>query len=223
MQNFFEENSTLVQCLRTLVEMVQDRGYNFDPESLSSVNEILNNPEKIKSWLQHYEKIYKPVLSAVKINDPEKTLYIYWPLSGKIPVDVVRHYLKQITSDQQSAILVVRRGKNREGKKFGLTPFASTCLENAKGHFSIFALIDIYRNITRHSSHQPHRLLSDEEWSIIRKKQMINPDRMPDIFHTDPVVRYYGFPIGSIIEITRNYGGTLLEEKYYRRVVKNTT
>lgn len=218
MQHLFEGNSALVQCLQTLAEITHDRNYTFDTESKIQLEEIFENPEEIKPWLETLEKTSNPILKAIHNNDPSRTLYIYWPLSGKISIETVREYLQQITTEKQNAILVIRQ---RDGKKFGLTPCANTCLENARGHFSIFELNEIYINITRHKCYQPHRLLSQEEWHTVQKKYMINPDRMPVIFHNDPIAKYYGFPIGSVIEITRNYGGTLLQNKYYRKVVKN--
>lgn len=70
----------------------------------------------------------------------------------------------------------------------------------------------LYINLTRHCLVPPHRKLNDSEIAVLCEKFKCGTDKFPSILVTDPVVQYYGFPIGSVIEILRPM-------PFYRKVV----
>lgn len=74
-------------------------------------------------------------------------------------------------------------------------------------HFS-----QLYVNVSRHRLVPPHRLLGPSEETELLGVLRCTKEKIPSILVTDPVVRYYNFPIGSIIEIRR-------PAFYYRRVI----
>jgi len=70
----------------------------------------------------------------------------------------------------------------------------------------------LYVNVSRHRLVPPHRRLLPAEESEILNKYRVAKNKYPSILVTDPVVRYYNFPVGSLIEIQRPH-------VYYRHVV----
>ena len=70
----------------------------------------------------------------------------------------------------------------------------------------------LYVNVARHRLVPPHRRLSLAEESETLDKYRCAKNKFPSILVTDPVVRFYNFPVGSLIEIQRPY-------VYYRHVV----
>ena len=70
----------------------------------------------------------------------------------------------------------------------------------------------LYVNVSRHRLVPPHRLLVPSEEAELLRVFCCSKEKIPSILVTDPVVRYYNFPIGSLIEIRR-------PALYYRRVI----
>jgi len=70
----------------------------------------------------------------------------------------------------------------------------------------------LFVNVTRHKLVPPHRRLTDQEQSSLLARYHCPTDKLPVIYVTDPVCRYYDFPVGAIIEILR-------PDPHYRCVV----
>ena len=85
-----------------------------------------------------------------------------------------------------------------------LTPQAKHLIQ-ANLPIETFQHSEMLFNITRHHWVPPHRLSNI---------QHLEKTKYPCILHTDPVVKFLGFKVGQVVEITRPNG-----ELYYRRVV----
>ncbi|MEN2974503.1 MAG: DNA-directed RNA polymerase subunit H [Candidatus Caldarchaeales archaeon] len=73
-------------------------------------------------------------------------------------------------------------------------------------------------SILEHELVPPHRVLTPEEARKILEKYGIQPQQLPYILASDPVVREIGARPGDIIEIRRK-SPTAGEAVYYRLVV----
>ena len=70
----------------------------------------------------------------------------------------------------------------------------------------------LYVNVSKHQLVPRHRRLTEVEETELLALFRCTRDKIPSILVTDPVVRYYNFPVGSLLEIER-------PPKYYRHVV----
>jgi DNA-directed RNA polymerase subunit H (RpoH/RPB5) len=61
----------------------------------------------------------------------------------------------------------------------------------------------LYINPPQHRLVPRHRLLEPAEEKALLERLMCVREKLPVIFVTDPVVRYYDFPLNRIIEIER--------------------
>ena len=73
-------------------------------------------------------------------------------------------------------------------------------------------------NVLNHVLVPKHRILNPEEAREVLIKYRVNPDQLPYILDTDPVVKAIGARPGDIIEITRE-SPTAGKAVYYRRVI----
>lgn len=83
---------------------------------------------------------------------------------------------------------------------------------NTVRKIEVKSLSSLFINISKHRLVPRHRILNETEVQALLKSLFTTKDKLPRILLTDPVCRYYDFPIGSIIEIMR-------PDLYYRVVV----
>ena len=75
------------------------------------------------------------------------------------------------------------------------------------------------RDITTHSLYRPHRALSAEEKAKLYEMFCVSDDsKMPALLTSDPVCRYFAFPVGTVVEILRSDGRQVAT--LYWRVVR---
>jgi len=74
-------------------------------------------------------------------------------------------------------------------------------------------------SILEHFLVPKHRILSPEEAKTVLEKYKVNPNQLPYILASDPVVKAIGAKPGDIIEITRE-SPTAGKTTYYRVVVE---
>ena len=104
----------------------------------------------------------------------------------------------------------------------GLTPFAARELSNeedANARFEVFKKCELAFNITTHELVPPHSALSVVEKRDLLASLGIKGSSLPKIKETDPVVKYHGWKIGTVIAIKRTLGA--LEAEQYFRIVVN--
>lgn len=100
--------------------------------------------------------------------------------------------------------------------KLSPTPAARDELASAGvQHFCYYQLLI---DITEHALVPPHRMLTKDETAALLTKLGVTLHKLPKMLHSDPIARFYNFPRGSVIEITRNDGLQQINS-YFRCVV----
>lgn len=133
-----------------------------------------------------------------------------------------------IDSDDKTGIKKVRQlCEQHEGARVcivsidGVTPF--TKRESAGvDSVSFFTARELVHNVTKHALVPPHTLLSDAEAADVKRRHCMRDSDFPSLSHTDPVARFYDFPLHSIVRIDRS-GLTQDASVFYRRVVRGAT
>ena len=90
----------------------------------------------------------------------------------------------------------------------GPTPF--TRKECSDSRVEFFCARELVYNVTKHSLVPAHERLAEPPDGTTR-------DTLPKMLDGDPIVRYYGWPVGTVVRVWRCFGGN--EPIPYVRVV----
>ncbi|GAB2224669.1 hypothetical protein Droror1_Dr00005435, partial [Drosera rotundifolia] len=186
-----DEISRMHKVRRTLMEMLNDRGYD--------VAEFEINMTK-QQFIQKYGENMKRedlVILKARINNPEEQIYVFFPDGDKVGVKTVKDCANRMKSENISrAILVTKRN---------LTPFAKSCLSDIQSKFYIetFMESELLINVTKHDLVPTHQLLSDEEKKTLLERYTVKEIQLPRMQQTDAVARYYGLKRGQVVKIIR--------------------
>jgi len=199
-QNYIANKTRVV---KTVVEMLNDRGYS---------NICINKEEKTDD-----------INLVIYCSDAkkDKIILVFILNVDKIKIDIARkltnNRLKEYASFSQQCqpflsklhlILIYMKA---------ITPQALNTIKEIINVVELFKFSHLIFNITKHKLYMPHKLLNkEEEKEIFNKYKITNKMNLPLLLNIDPVCKYFAYPIGSIIKITRNY--CLQPEDYYRIV-----
>lgn len=96
----------------------------------------------------------------------------------------------------------------------GPTSFTRKECSDLRIEFWTFA--QLMFNISRFAITPRHCALSADEERTVTEKYNAEGNNWPKIYSTDPMCRYYNFPVGSLIRIERTF---YAPHVYYRRVI----
>jgi DNA-directed RNA polymerase subunit H (RpoH/RPB5) len=103
-------------------------------------------------------------------------------------IDPLKRKDKMISTDQIKSVL-----QDYPGPKIVIVPFKlSPQAKKEAGSVVIFTFDQLLINIPKHTLYVPHVLTTHPE-----------PEALPQILESDPVVRWFGFPKGSVLRIER--------------------
>jgi DNA-directed RNA polymerase subunit H (RpoH/RPB5) len=93
-------------------------------------------------------------------------------------------------------------------------------VRSAAGNFSvhIFLVDEVLNDITEHRLHSPHRALDAGEREALMRRYRLTEENMPTLLTTDAVARFYGWTVGTVVEVERCTMGAAPVSYYYRRV-----
>ena len=185
---------TWINCLNVLNEMLCDRGWN----------EI--------SFMSDFESLYRQfkltqalVLLICNATRTGERLAVFICLEKNLSSPALQH-IESLARNITHVIIIFQEKVTALPRNLyslgGTVPLVT----------DIKVLSQLYINITRHCLVPPHRKLNDSEVDALCQQFKCGTDKFPSIFVTDPIVQYYGFPIGSVIEILRPM-------PFYRKVV----
>ncbi|KAL8136613.1 hypothetical protein V2J09_002614 [Rumex salicifolius] len=186
-----EEVARLYRIRRTLMQMLNDRGYLVtDYEINLTKNQFID---------KYGDNIKREDLTVNKArrNDSSDQIYVFFPEEPKVGVKQVKTYAERMKSDNVSrGILVVQQN---------LTPFAKSVIAEMSGtfHIEVFQEAELLVNIKEHVLVPEHQLLTDEEKKSLLQRYTVKETQLPRIQLNDPVARYYGLKRGHVVKIIR--------------------
>jgi len=141
--------------------------------------------------------------------DEAGALHVRFQLDEKVGVKLVRQMLGELAGRDVHRLLLVSAD--------GPTPFTrKEVAEDGRIEFWTFARLLF--NVTRFHIVPPHRLVGVDEAAALAKRYHVSgADEWPKMKRTDPVCRYYDFPVGRLVRIDRFFAGAV--NTYYRLVV----
>jgi DNA-directed RNA polymerase subunit H (RpoH/RPB5) len=188
------------RILQTVRDMLKDRGYS----------------EIVKSeWTDYHKQIYDLKYIA---QFEKEVLFVYFATDIKVPVKKAREYVAHMDEGGITHAIVVYSSQITSGAS---NEFYETDKITKKYDFELFQAVELYENPTLHSLVPRHEKVANEEkvQEVMNKFHMKTKADFPVIYTSDIIVRYYHWPVGSVVRIYR-YMGALQEPFIYYRCVR---
>jgi DNA-directed RNA polymerase subunit H (RpoH/RPB5) len=173
---------------------------------------------------KHIEKNIKNVLDTINIDltfsipienytsDSDK-IYIVKIITHKITsVSKTSPINDFLTSHKSSPKIIIVKDISKKAAQMITTAFPKT---------EVFLEEELMINIIDNELVPKHELLSKEEEEDFYKAYDCKKKNIPKIYSTDPIVRYYNMPIGSICKIIRP-SKTAGFVPFYRLIIKGS-
>ena len=184
--------SNLMKSRETIIEMLNDRGYNLTKYSVEiTLDEIKESYTKNKINLSTQDG---------KINT------IFW--DEPLNISKINNHITKLKKDNLNLVLVIL-GRNNVDDEITISQNRNLDSIFGKIDYEIFYIDELVFNITKHHYVPTHILLNEKESEIIYNSYGKN---LPLIDKSDIIVRYYGGKIGNIFKIIRP------NNLYYRKV-----
>lgn len=193
----------LFDVKKTQLQLVQDRGYIVTPQEEAIFTMSLNQfASYVTQIAATFKSSNREALSRVyNSHIVNRKMLVYY--AGKetntkmIPKTVTLRFLELIQQQQVSeAILIIDAPMGTQAKE------ELNSLTLVK--WQIFDDSNLTFNPTLHVDTPRHELLSAEETTRILKEMKVDISKMPIIKLTDPIVQYYGWPVGGLVRLHRN-------------------
>lgn len=182
----------LQMIYRTAAQMLNDRNVRM-LNACSDIRELLQSVEQCKPVL--VGELRGGGITSVFVDKEDKT-----------GIKTARSLVDGVQDDDVLLIVSID----------GPTPFCRKELPDSD-RIQYFLAKELMCNITTHRLVPPHRALSSNEVAPTLERYAALPHQLPILLMTDPIRRYYNFPLGSIVEIQRRGLGQEAS-LYYRRV-----
>ncbi|KAJ8436596.1 hypothetical protein Cgig2_031537 [Carnegiea gigantea] len=195
-----EEITRLYRIQRTLMQMLNDRGYIVADHELNMTKQRF-----ISKYGEHLKRDTLSIQKAKRNDSSDQArhgllidcVYVFFPEEAKVGVKTIKNYTNIMKSENvPRAILVVQQN---------LTPFAKTCISeiSSKFHLEVFQEAELLVNIKEHVLIPEHQCLTDEEKKTLLQRYTLKETQLPRIQMNDPIARYYGLKRGHVVKIIR--------------------
>jgi DNA-directed RNA polymerase subunit H (RpoH/RPB5) len=205
---------TIENCHNNAIVMLTDRGYTIVPKS---------------NW-SHELRSFKD-LKIVAHSHSDK-LFVYFATDSKVLVRKMKDYIEHMKANVIQHAIIVYSSQITPSAKGGIPPEFDIELFEAselffnyvKEHMLNTIQLNYNKDIksgTNDTTIQKYEKLSEEQvHHLLKKYHLTSKKFLPKYNVLDPVVRYYHWPIGSIIKILRKIDPKKDPEIYYRCVEK---
>lgn len=197
-----DRRRVLWQCRRTVLEMLNDRGYNVSFENIDiPFSEFCDTYPNIQMSSRPLERIYEKNGS---------TLLLHFLEDSKLSVKNVKPILEIAKQKSITDLLIIIRDS--------MSSQVSEELKDTKDvSAEVFKEADLMFNVTKHELVPKHRIMAREEKIKFLSLKKLKECDLPQILLTDPVIKYFKGKKGDLVEIERmsETSGT----SYYYRIV----
>lgn len=198
----FEDRNNLYKIRKTVLEMLNDRGFTID--------------NQLDITFEEFTSMYNNNNINIYINDENLgQIYIYFHNEPKSITksdlkSLVSNLIKEYEDDELKLIILL--------KEKGNGSILKELNKDSYKNVEIFMNKNMMFNITHHEYVPKHIILNQEESEIILDKYNTTRNKLPKILKSDPVVKYYGMKHDQICKIIRK--SPEVGEYVYYRIVK---
>lgn len=200
--NYLKDEECMYKVRKTVLEMIEDRGYNV--------------PEFEKINFEQFLIKYENKNIDIYINDEEnnKKIYVHFHNEvknfGKNDLKNILQKIILLYEDENINLILILKEKENNIVSKELT-------KESYKNIEIFLKKRMIINITRHVYVPKHIILNNEEELELLEKYNITKNKLPKILKSDPIAKYYGMKTEQICKIIRK-SPEVAEYVYYRLV-----
>lgn len=217
----------LFDIKKTQLEMVSDRGYAIDPREQEILNMGLEDFTRYLTAIVDQTRsspraaLSRTYLSRELIDGKQRAMLVYFggktnPQQKQVSADVIRAFIGLIQKyGIYEAVLIVDAPISSTGN------VELSALKSAK--WQVFQDIDLTFNPTQHVDVPLHVRLPPELALAKLREMRTDISKLPIIKINDPIIRYYGWSVGDLIQIHRDDSAVsiLVPKSINYRVVVN--
>lgn len=213
----------LFNIKRNQVTMILDRGYDIADE----VN-ILDPNFELSTFVDHYTTVAKNNSTSFREallriyqhkTTPNRFIFVYYaqvpPKASKlVSIGAANTFIQLCEKNDVTDAIFIAPTE--------LSPSAKTVIESSvRRTIQIFFDYELRFNPTKHILVPLHELISPKEAKELLQKWRASKSQLPIILDKDPIVKYYSWPVGSIIKLHQRdiLGNTMTEYEISYRVI----
>jgi DNA-directed RNA polymerase I, II, and III subunit RPABC1 len=196
------EKQTLFKIRKTVLEMINDRGY------------IIPDNENISFEEFSIKYNNKNIDIYIKDEFNNKNFYVYFHneiknFSKADLKNVVQKVITQYQDEKINLILILKEKENSAVSK--------ELMKDIYGNVEVFLRKNMIFNVTHHVYVPKHILLNKDEEKELTEKYYTTKNKLPKLSKTDPIAKYYGMKPEQVCKIIRK-SPEVGEYIYYRLV-----
>lgn len=206
---------TRIQLLKrvrtTILEMLQDRGYNTEEYSIEiDEEEMLNRyrNETLDLLIPYKDDSHRMYVKFYTIRQ-----YSEQKSFGKKELQTTIDEIREQYPDREIHFIILLHQEPTTPAKKAL----KADMERYK-YVEVYPINRFVFNITKHCLVPHHRKMSNEEIRDLLEKYHCSKSQLPKMLSSDPISQYYRFQPGDVIEITRFGISTSGRSLYYRLI-----
>lgn len=200
----------LLTIKQNQIKMIKARGYDVSHDEW--MLDVTFKQLKKKLIKKHGEYQIRKLLFSeyIKEHANVKPLFVYYIglQEGKqIKLEAIDPFIAKMVEEDKDGLLIINSV---------LSPSALRRLNMiTESKYQIFQEHDFDFDLINHIMVPKHELMSPLEVANFKKRTMILPKGLPIIPHTDAIVKYYNFPIGSFIKLTTESDIDIIYDEMY--------
>lgn len=183
------ESHRLFLARRTVLEMLQDRGY------VVASTDLELTLSSFRSLYGQHPDLERLRISTNLVSDPSKKILVIFCGTEPVKLATVQAIFNQFGKEKLHRMIIVFQNK--------ATSKARDCTENFPLYkVETFEITELLTNITMHSLMPKHEILLEDEKQKLLQKYDVQEHQLPRMLEKDAVSRYYGLEKGTVVKVT---------------------
>ena len=187
---------------KTILEMLEDRGYNCDSYKNYTIEEI--NIMFDQSTLRKSDVSVAPGPLDIKLTrDDGRTIYVKYRFTKFRPTKPVEKFVHSIFENEikkTDTLIFIITDKMKMSK--AIEDFINKRYYQYGYFLQIFSINTLQFNISHHNLVPHHRIISNEEKiEVLKRYNASSTNNFPKILREDPAAKYYGMRPNDVCEI----------------------
>lgn len=184
-----DDRITRMMVKKTQLEMVQDRGFKIT----ASESWILNADVENKKYVKRFKQLEEDDgLNNYYIKGKEK-LYVYYADAEEL-IEDMKLFVQGMSKATQGILII----DDNLIKSITKPMYTKKLSEIGLKPYQVFGIKELTFNLTK-NIYSPKYEKIDKSTII---PSLANAKDLPRLYLNDPAVKYYGFPVGSVIRVT---------------------
>jgi len=189
---------------------------------LKSINYDVSDYENFKAHELHAMMKHNEMDMLLVNSNNKKKIYVkFYELTGKQSKVLRQTVIDEIIEDLYEIEGILTEGDDlliisENNPSEPINVYLKHIWESENKFINIISVKNLQYNILEHTLVPKHKILNEEETSVVKKRYNINNNsELPEISRFDPVSKLIGIRPGQICEIERS-SKTAITSKYYR-------